>query len=79
MQEIPCSSPFFPPGTAGYTCGITPKIRVKLPCRCNKIHIILAANPYKMSLKFLKWAILCALALLILDVALVIYFVMKGY
>ena len=31
-----------------------------------------------MSLKFLKWAIICALGLLILDAALVIFFVLDG-
>jgi hypothetical protein len=30
-----------------------------------------------MSLKFLKWAIICAVGLLILDAALVIFFIVK--
>jgi hypothetical protein len=32
-----------------------------------------------MSLKFLKWAIILALGLLILDAAVIVYFALSGY
>lgn len=34
-------------------------------------------NPYKMSLKFLKLTIICAVGLLILDAAIVVFFALK--
>lgn len=53
----------------------TRRNEVKMRWHNNKLQAILVLNPNAMSLKFLKWSLLVALALLILDISLILYFI----
>ncbi|HVY76494.1 MAG TPA: hypothetical protein VG890_16810 [Puia sp.] len=53
----------------------TRRNEVKMRWHNNKLQAILVLNPNAMSLKFIKWSLLVALALLILDISLILYFI----